>query len=142
MPNLTFFQDFTQNLPQLSQAQRDSLTLPFQNLELAAAIEASANGKLPGLDGLPYEFYKATFHLIGDHLPYKLPWTAAAYRPPCYRELSASYQVLGVPATLQFRPITLRCADYKLLTKILCQRLLPLLPSVLLTAQLCPVQGL
>ena len=50
-------------------------------------------------------------------------------------------KVPGVPAASQFRPITLLCTDYKLLTKILCQRLLPLLPTVLTTAQLCSVQG-
>ena len=50
-------------------------------------------------------------------------------------------KVPGVPAASQFRPITLLCTDYKLLTKVLFQRLLPLLPSVLKTAQLCSVHG-
>ncbi len=50
-------------------------------------------------------------------------------------------KVPGVPTASQFRPITLLCTDYKLLTKMLCQRLIPLLPSVLLTAQLCSVHG-
>ena len=50
-------------------------------------------------------------------------------------------KVPGVPAASQFRPITLLCTGYKLLTKIICQRLLPLLPTVLTTALLCSVQG-
>ena len=33
-----------------------------------ATVEAAPAGKSPGLDGLPYEFYKATFHTIGPYL--------------------------------------------------------------------------
>ena len=40
-------------------------------------------------------------------------------------------KVAGVPAASQLRPITLLGVDYKLLTKILVARLLPVMPSVL-----------
>ena len=41
----------------------------------------------------------------------------------------------------QLRPITLLGTDYKLLTKILVARLIPVLPSVLRSTQLCSVRG-
>ncbi len=41
----------------------------------------------------------------------------------------------------QLQPITLLGTDYKLLTKILVARLIPILPSVLRSTQLCSVRG-
>jgi hypothetical protein len=49
--------------------------------------------------------------------------------------------VAGIPAAPQLRPITLLGTDYKLLTKILVARLLPVLPTVLQSTQLCSVRG-
>jgi hypothetical protein len=50
-------------------------------------------------------------------------------------------KVAGIPAAPQLRHITLLGTDYKLLTKILVARLLPVLPSVLQSTQLCSVRG-
>jgi len=144
VPDFSSFPAFSSHLHQLTPQQSSTLTTPFQLLELAAVLDSAPAGKSPGLDGLPYEFYKRVFHLVGPHL-------LAAFQAALQRgRLPASMlhgavrllpKVPGVPAASQFRPITLLCTDYKLLTKILCQRLLPLLPTVLLTAQLCSVQG-
>jgi len=144
VPDFSNYAAFTDNLPQLTPRERDTLATPFQMLELTTALEATPPGKSPGLDGLPYEFYKATHQLTGPHL--LAAFTAALQRghlPATMRRGAVRLipKVAGVPMASQFRPITLLCTDYKLLTKILCQRLLPLLPSVLATAQLCSVQG-
>ncbi len=40
-------------------------------------------------------------------------------------------KVAGVPTVAQLRPITLLSTDYKILTKMLTARLLPVLPAVL-----------
>ncbi len=50
-------------------------------------------------------------------------------------------KVRGVPTASQLRLITLPGTDYKLLTKILVAWLLPLLPSVLRSAQLYSIRG-
>jgi len=143
-PDFSSLPVFTAHLHHLSQHQQDILTAPFQLLELVAAIEATPASKSPGLDGLPYEFYRATHHLIGPHL--LAAFTAGLQRgrlPATMLQGAVRLipKVAGVPAASQFRPITLLGTDYKLLTKILCQRLLPLLPSVLKVAQLCSVEG-
>ena len=41
----------------------------------------------------------------------------------------------------QLRPITLLSCDYKLLTKVFVHHLLPILPTILTTHQLCSVLG-
>ena len=50
-------------------------------------------------------------------------------------------KVPGAPAASQLRPITLLSCDYKLLTKVFVQRLIPTLPTILTTHQLCSVPG-
>ena len=143
-PDLSLFPAFTTHLPTLTGPQSEGLEAPLQLLELMAAVEAAPAGKSPGLDGLPYEFYKATFHTIGPYLLAALQAALNRGRLPATMLQGAVRllpKVSGVPAASQFRPITLLCTDYKLLTKVLCQRLLPLLPSVLKTAQLCSVHG-
>jgi Reverse transcriptase (RNA-dependent DNA polymerase) len=50
-------------------------------------------------------------------------------------------KVNGIPTAAQLRPITLLNTDYKLLTKMFVARIVPLLPTVLQSSQLCSVQG-
>ena len=143
-PNFTFFDDFTRGMPTLDRFQTAALDLPITLLELEAAAGKAAAGKAPGLDGLPYEFYRTVLPLVGDCM-------VEAMNVMLERgELSPSLprgavrllsKVPGVPAASQLRPITLLSCDYKLLTKVLVQRLVPIIPSITTSPQLCSVQG-
>jgi hypothetical protein len=44
------------------------LEAPFTLEELSEAVKQAANGRSPGLDGLPYEFYKAMLPFVGPPL--------------------------------------------------------------------------
>jgi hypothetical protein len=57
-PDFSDFAAFTAGMPQLQPHQREEMDLPINVPELEAAAAAAASGKAPGLDGLPYEFYK------------------------------------------------------------------------------------
>ena len=50
-------------------------------------------------------------------------------------------KVKGVPQIDELRPITLLNADYKILSKLLVSRMKPILGKVILSRQLCTVQG-
>ena len=65
-PNFTFFDDFTRGMPTLDRFQTAGLDLPITLLELEAAAGKAAAGKAPGLDGLPYKFYRTVLPLVGD----------------------------------------------------------------------------
>jgi hypothetical protein len=104
----------------------------------------AASGSAPGLDGLFYELYKATLTLVGPHLLAALNAMLEA------GELGSSLRggvvwlipkVMSVPTVAQLRPITLMSADYKILTKMITARLLPVLLSILRSSQLCWVQA-
>ncbi len=135
---------FLEGLPALTVIQREGLERPFSVQELEAAIEAAAAAKSPGLDGLSYELYKTIMPIIGQPLVAAFnDMLEAGILQPSLREgvVRLLPKVRGVPAADQLRPITLLNTDYKLLTKMLVNRLLPLLPDLLQTTQLCAVEG-
>ena len=65
-PNFTFFDDFTRGMPTLDCFQTAAMALPITLLEREAAAGKAAAGKAPGLDGLPYKFYRTVLPLVGD----------------------------------------------------------------------------
>jgi hypothetical protein len=107
-------------------------------------VEWAAAAKLPGLDGLSYELYKKVIHIIGPSLldAYN-DMLAAAMLPPSFRKgvVRLLPKVAGTPTAAQFHPIKLLGCDYKLLTKMFVGRLLPVLPDIMSTGQLCSVKG-
>ncbi len=68
VPNPAHFPTFLNNLPRLTQEERNSLKLSFTLPELAAAMDETAPNKSTGLDGLSYEFYRTTLPLIGPSI--------------------------------------------------------------------------
>jgi hypothetical protein len=143
-PDPDLFPGLLSGLPSLSPVQQAELELPFTLGELQSAVEAAAASKAPGLDGLSYEFYKATFGQVGPSLLDGLnAMLGRGLLSPSLRHgvVRLLPKVPGVPMASQLRPITLLNTDYKLLTKMIVARLLPLLPTVLQATQLCSVQG-
>ena len=144
VPDFAEFRYFTRALPSLDGFQRESLELPFNLPELTAAVAGAAGGRSPGLDGLTYEFYSAVLPVIGVQLLEALNVMLEQGRlTPSLRQgvVRLIPKVAGVPTAAQFRPITLLACDYKLLTKMFVNRLLVVLPTILVTGQLCSVRG-
>ena len=143
-PDESLFPAFLTGLHTLSADQRLALEQPLTLDELEAAVEGAASSKSPGLDGLSYEFYRATFAEVGPALlAASNAMLAEGLLPASFRQglVRLIPKVRGVPTASQLRPITLLGTDYKLLTKILVARLLPVLPSVLCSTQLCSIRG-
>ncbi len=135
---------FLQGLPALTPSDSEELERPFRLEELEATAEAAAMEKSLGLDGLSYELYKVMIPIIGKPLLAALNnMLAAGLLQPslCQGVVRLLPKARGVPAADQLRPITLLNTDYKLLTKMLVNRLLPLLPGLLQTTQMCAVEG-
>ena len=135
---------FLQGLPKLTAEEKEGLEVPFELEELEEAVKGAANNKLPGLDGLPYELYKATFQWTGKPLLEALNGMLAkgelttSLRRGVVRLLPKGE---GVPTAGRLRPITLLACDYKLLTKMMVARLVKVLPDVLKATQMCSVEG-
>ena len=102
-------------------------------LEIEDAVKSCPNGKSPGLDGLPYEFYKSTFDVIGDEFEEVLKDQLSnnVLIPSGRRGATVlPSKVEGVPDVTELRPITLLCCDYRIMTKTLNERLNPVMKEV------------
>jgi hypothetical protein len=136
IPDEAVFHCFLPGLFSLSAHHLEMLEVPLMFTELYDAVKQADKGCSPGIDGLPYEFYKALLSLVG------LPLLEALNGMLKASELDPSLRrgviwlipdVAGTPIAVQLRPITLLCTDYKLLTKMLTARMLTVLPTMLLS---------
>jgi len=94
--------------------------------EILEALKLTKNNKSPGIDGLPYEFYKTFWCKIKEYLMNSINYSYE------HGEMSIN-QRRGVISLLpkgnkdvhylsNWRPITLLCCDYKLISKVLSTR--------------------
>ena len=136
----TLLQDFLQGLPKLSPQSRRKLEQPVTLEEYNEMLDKLPTNKSPGLDGLPYEFYRKTkdftaqpmvdaFNAILDRYYIAISMETGAVRlVPKIKQ--------GIPTVEQLRPITLLNCDYKMLSKILTSRLVSVLGEVLVSGQI------
>lgn len=59
---------FFENLPKMSNKANLTLSKPIGLEELFKALQGIDNGKVPGLDGIPVEFYKSFWSVMGEDL--------------------------------------------------------------------------
>ena len=60
--------EFDSNLPNVKEDSNAELMCSLTIDTLFNALQSMKNGKAPGLDGLPVDFYKAYWHLLGEDL--------------------------------------------------------------------------
>ena len=116
--------------------------------ELHSALKASARGKKPGSDGLPYEFYTQFWDLLGPELlavlqdSFQTQLTPSLPASMTQGVITLLYKGKGARSSLDsYRPITLLNSDYKLLAKALAIRLGPALQHVIDPTQTAFVPG-
>ncbi|XP_078502516.1 olfactory receptor 6Q1-like [Lissotriton helveticus] len=116
-------------------AQQDDLGAPLDPEELRYTIFNLSNGKSPGPDGLPAEFYKAASDILIPHLV-KM-YTAATddfSLPPTLNEatlISLLKPDRDSERMGSYRPLALLNTDYKILASTLARRLAPIVPTLL-----------
>ena len=128
----------------LSDAQLLQCEGPLTQAECERALDGMAGGKSPGTDGLPAEFYKRFWSLLGQDYVDVMNYCFTHGR------LSTT-QRSGVISLLHkkgdwlnmknWRAITLVCVDYKIAAKALANRLLSVLPLLIHADQSCGVPG-
>ena len=136
---------FFRDVPKLNLEDKEWLESPLTEEELQTALFEMANNKSPGEDGLPAEFHKTFWNLIKDDffeciqycwkeklLPDALCRGVIRLIPKPEKEL------LEIP---NWRPITLLNVDYKILSKVLANRLKEVLKSLISEDQTGFVKG-
>ena len=128
----------------LSDEQSKSCESEFFDGECLAALKTLRNGKTPGSDGLPKEFYLCFWDILKDDFVEMLNHSLADGRmPDSLRQaiITLLFKKDDPELLKNWRPISLLNVDYKILTKVLVNRLKPLMSTVVHSDQCCSVPG-
>ena len=137
-------QQFYSNCPKLESHDSEMVGAPILISELKATLK-TCKDSTPGLDGIPYSFYKI-FHdlllpLVLDSWNYgvKTGKLAPSHRQSCITIIPKA----GKDTRLikNWRPITVASCDLKVITKTLSDRMAKVAPSIIFNSQMAYVPG-
>uniref|UniRef100_A0A803K2X3 Reverse transcriptase domain-containing protein n=1 Tax=Xenopus tropicalis TaxID=8364 RepID=A0A803K2X3_XENTR len=135
--DLELITQFLNKLPlqKFSENDLETLNKVITGEELAHALKNMANGKTPGPDGLTYKYYKMYAHILSPYL-LRLYNEYLSGTPIPASNLTSFLSLIpkaGKDNTQcsNYRPIALLNSDLKLFSKILANRLAPLLTKMI-----------
>lgn len=127
------------DLPSIKPEVAANLDEPLTLSELKKALMSMQNGKSPGPDGFPAEFLKTFLDSLSPLLLNMFNESLqTGILPPSLRQATISLILKKDKDPLycsNYRPISLLCADVKLLAKVLAKCLESVLPTVVATDQ-------
>jgi len=119
-------EDLFKELPKLTDAQRNQMDFEIDIDEITQAVNQLSSGRVPGIDGLPSEFYKQFWDLLKDDLfdVFKSSYKRKELPTSCKRAVLSLLPKKGDLGLLKnWRPVAILCTDYKILAKCLSNRL-------------------
>ena len=126
----------------ITSEMREALTQPILIEKLWKAVSQGKHHKAPGIDGVSLEFYKAGWDVIETEL-LQIVNNMFTNGPILARQVQG--QIVCIPKKPQpdkigdYRPLTLFDADYKILARIIANRLKPLLQEISNPNQHCGI---
>ncbi len=129
---------FLEDLPQVSFESNQDLGGVLRLEELEKALQSMQPGKAPGIDGLPVEFFKAFWSVLGEDLLQVLndSFVKGCLPLSCRRAVLTLLPKKGdLPDIKCWRPVSVLCSDYKMLSKALANRLAGVLEQVIQSDQ-------
>lgn len=125
----------TLNIPSVKQEKASELEQPFSEEEFYSAVKVMQNGKCPGPDGFPTEFFRKFAKELAPLLlsVFQESFTAGSL-PPTMRQAVISLipkKEKDPLACGSYRPISLLNVDSKILAKMLALRLERILPLLI-----------
>ena len=136
--------ELLEGLPQLSPEEKDLLDRELSLEELTEAVGQMTAGRAPGLDGLTADFYKHFWNLVGQDLLSVLTECLERGEMPtsCRRAVLSLLPKKGDLALLaNWRPVALLCTDYKILSRVLSNRLKQCLHMIVQVDQTYCIKG-
>lgn len=126
---------FLKNLKRhLNQQNETGIVAPLTTEEIKTAIKSMPANKTPGSDGLPAEFYQKFLKLIGNDLRElydEILKTGEMSRSQKTSSIILIHKGEERSELKNWRPISLLGCDYKILAKILTNRLKPVLQDII-----------
>jgi hypothetical protein len=122
------------DVPKLDAAQIQALTQQITKEEVLTALNQMHPLKAPGPDGFHGVFFRQYWHILGEDI-YEMinqAFTTGQFNPTLAETLICLIPKVDCPKHFKdFRPISLCNTLYKLVTKILVNRLRPMLDSII-----------
>ncbi|CAI5480703.1 unnamed protein product [Closterium sp. Yama58-4] len=118
----------------LQETDRGKLSTPWTEQEVTEALRGLPSGKAPGEDGLPKEFFERNWDLLGPAVmrEVKAFEKTAVFSEAFTTAVTILLHKKGDRAVLSnYRPITPLSFFYKLLAKVLANRIKKVLPRVI-----------
>jgi len=140
-----FINLFTQYIPKLvTREENHNLNRPVSEEEVSEVIKEMQSGKAPGPDGFNVDFFKACWDIVKKDI-LEVVEDSRKYKK-VLRALNASFIAL-IPKNENsmtpdgFKPIALCNVVYKIISKVVANRLKSLLPSLISEEQTGYVEG-
>lgn len=121
------------NFPFLSHHDQRWLNREVSPLEIQQALFQMDGRKAPGPDGIPANFYQKFWHITGPSLVHfvQLAFQKGTFPAEMNRTLIALIPRQQPPTSMShFRPISLCNVAVKVISKVLANRLKPLIPTL------------
>lgn len=128
----------------LVEEDREFLEREITMEEAYKVVKGMKVNRVPGIDGLTKEFYEVFWGVIGLHL-------LEVFKEILEGEEMAESMRTGVISLLfkkgnphlldNYRPLTMLCVDYKILSKIIANRLVGVMSDIVGSDQTCGVKG-
>uniref|UniRef100_A0A8P4KAC5 Reverse transcriptase domain-containing protein n=1 Tax=Dicentrarchus labrax TaxID=13489 RepID=A0A8P4KAC5_DICLA len=131
-------------LPQISREANQQLDSPLTPQELYAALQSMQGRKAPGIDGLTVEFYKAFWDILAHDIidVFNESLVSGSLPLSCRRAIITLLPKKGnLQEIRNWRPVSLLCTDYKILSKVLANRLKGTMEQILHRDQTYCVPG-
>ena len=128
----------------LNDEDRAMLSAPLTKDELQWVIKNISTNKTPGTDGIPIEFYSEFWPDIADDMleMYNDVLHIGSLTISQRRAIINIIPKHGESKYISnFRPISLLCVDYKILSKLLSERIKKILCKIIHSKQFCAVPG-
>lgn len=126
------------SLPSLNEAQKQSISAPFQAVDVLKTLKSMAKNKCPGPDGFSVEFYLHTWDIVGREVTNGVLYFFDSLQLPRVVNSSAIALVpkhLAAANMRDFRPISCCNVLYKCISKMIAARMRLIMPSIISDSQ-------
>ena len=138
------FDSFCSGLPKVSEEASNELEAPLTVEEVYAALQSMKGGKAPGIDGLPPDFFKVFWNELKEDIldVFNESFVDSFLPQSCRRAVLTLLPKKGdLQEIKNWRPVSLLCTDYKMLSKALANRLKKVMDQIIHRTQTYCVPG-
>lgn len=130
--------------PRVTESMNGGMIKPISDAEIRRAVKDIKSDSTPGVDGMTCQFFQKIWNIVGPQVTQKVRQFFEDGHLPVdwnYIELCLLPKVQNPNQMKDLRPISLCSVVYKIVSKVLCDRLKAVLPHIVSPAQGAFVAG-